>query len=184
MKSFLIFIAVTISFHLNAQSIYLGLKTGMTQDEAKKEFKNNKESYTNIDLGNGFIWRLYQQNFIYDNGGLVGVLFSPKGSALGLSYQNTISYLEFTRKFFTSKDYQLFYEPEYWNAPYNFKSKYGLLMINPDSTTVIQLYPWIQTLNNSTVFNAYLKLLNYNWFMKAYKQESEDVKQKQDNTGF
>ena len=57
-------------------------------------------------------------------------------------------------------------------------------MINPDSTTVIQLYPWIQTLNNSTVFNAYLKLLNYNWFMKAYKQESEDVKQKQDNTGF
>ena len=40
------------------------LEFGMSKAEAKKEFKANKSDYITVDLGNGFLYRIYQQNFI------------------------------------------------------------------------------------------------------------------------
>ena len=92
-KHTILLLFLIISSSCLSQSIYKGLNYGMSQSEAKKEFKQNKTDYTTIDIGNGFLYRIYRQNFIYDNGKLVGVVLNPKGSALGMSYDLTRNYL-------------------------------------------------------------------------------------------
>jgi len=184
MKKMIILMFLAVSTNINAQSIYLGLKYGMNKKDAKAEFKANNEQYTNVDLGNGFAWRAFQQNFIFDEKGLTGILFSPKGGALGLSHDNTVSYLEFTRTFFEKKGYTLFFEPDYWQYPENFNSKYGLLLVNPDKTIVVQIYPVKSVAGGILTYSAYLKVLNYTWFMSEFEKENDKVEQKQQNTGF
>ena len=183
-KIILIFGMLSFTFiNVIAQSIYLGLENGMSKSQANKEFKENKEKYTDGDIGNGFAWRLYKQNFIYNNSGLVEVLFSPVGGGLGMSYDNTINYLNYTRKFFDTKGYKTIYEPEYWNAPENFVEKsykYGLLMGNKEKTIIVQLYP--KKIQN--LYNAYFKVLNYEWFNKIFEKDKIEIKEAQDKTGF
>ena len=48
----------------------------MTESEAKTEFKKNKNDYTTVDIGNGFLYRIYRQNFVFDENKLVGVLLA------------------------------------------------------------------------------------------------------------
>lgn len=178
----LMFFAFSVNVY--SQPIYLGLNYGMSKKEAKNEFKANNDLYSNVDIGNGFAWMAYQQNFIYGNEGLVGVLFSPKGGALGLSHQNTISYLEFTRAFFEKLGYTLFFEPDYWQYPENFNSKYGLILVNPDKTVVVQMYPFKQAVLTPVTYTAYLKVLNYVWFMDEFEKENRALEMKQQSTGF
>ena len=172
-------------FSLNgfSQPIYKGLLYGMTKSQAKKEFYSNKEDYTNIDLGNGFIWRMYHQNFIYDNG-LAGILCTPKRGALGVSHENTMGYLEFTSAFFIKKGYKIFHEPQNWQYPELFRSKYGLLLENPDRTVMVMLYPFKQTSSNNIFYQPHLKVFNYDWFIDQYETGQKEVEEKQDKSGF
>ena len=50
----ILFIAPLISFG-QSTSLFKGLNLGMSKKEAKKEYKTNKASYDNIDIGNGWI---------------------------------------------------------------------------------------------------------------------------------
>ena len=185
MKYLITLLFFLFSLNLFSQSIYLGLKNGMSKSEAKKEFKTNNEQYTNVDLGNGFVWRANQKNFIYNkNNLLTGVWFLPKSFGGWVSHDNAISYLEFTRSFFESKDYKLFFEPDYWQYPENFNSKYGLLMYNPEKTIMVQLYPFKYNVSGTMSYSAYMKVLNYDWFMKTYKEQENIKHAKQESTGF
>lgn len=181
MKLFLTLIIIAAWVVASSQPIYKGLTYGMSKGEAKKEYKTNKALYDNVDLGNGFVWRLYTQNFIFDGSKLSGVLFSPKGAAMGLSHKNTILYLEFTRAFFENKGYTLFFEPDYWQYPQNFISKYGLILVHPNKTNVVQMYP----VNiGSGTYTAALQVLNFDWFITYWDKGHKEIEEKQQNAGF
>lgn len=183
MKSILIVFFLFSCNILFSQSIYRGLNFGMSEKDAKSEFKNNKSFYDNVDLGNGFIWRSYHQNFFYSNDSLVGLLFQPK-AIFGVGHDGTVSYLEFTRAFFENKNYTVFIESEYWQYPENFKSSYGLVLINPDSTTVVHLYPYKNSITNPSSYFPVMKVLNYSFFMRDFHNRNKILDQKQSNTGF
>jgi hypothetical protein len=166
------------------QSIYKGLEYGMSKSDAKKEFKKNKDTYISVDTGSGFLYRIYQQNFIYDDNKLVGVLFSPKGAGLGQSYDNAKSYLIHTRNFFESLGYETFIENEWWNAPLNYTksgSKWGLVLNKKDKTTVVQMYP-ISMGKNTYLVN--LRIWHYDTWMGYYDAENEKQKLKAEKSGF
>ena len=183
-KHTILLLFLIISSSCLSQSIYKGLNYGMSQSEAKKEFKQNKTDYTTIDIGNGFLYRIYRQNFIYDNGKLVGVVLNPKGSALGMSYDLTRNYLTSTRSFFETLNYQTFIENEWYNAPLNYLksgSKWGLVLNKEDKSTIIQMYP--MSLSSST-YIVKLIIWDYNTWVGYYDAETEKQKDKANKSGF
>ena len=180
----LLFVVFTICCAAYGQPIFKGLNYGMSEKEAKAEFKNNKDQYDNVDFGNGFVWRAYTQNFIFINDSLTGILMTPKGGALGISHDVTTQFLEFSRAFFEIKGYTVFFEPDYWQYPLNFHSKYGLLLANPEETVMVQLYPLSVKMGHNTSFTACLKVMNYGWFKKVYEADHKILQQKSDQSGF
>lgn len=183
MKKLLILLLIAPVFGYG-QSIYKGLEYGMSETDAKKEFKQNKSTYISVDTGNGFLYRIYQQNFIYDKNKLVGLLMTPKGAALGQSYDNCKSYLIHTRNFFESLGYETFIDNEWWNAPLNYTksgSKWGLVLNKKDKSTIVQMYP-IEISNNSYLVN--LRIWHYDTWMDLYNKENEKQNLKVDNSGF
>lgn len=185
MKKLTITTALTLIISLAfSQTVFKGLNYHMRPGEAKNEFKKNKLEYDNVDFGNGFVWRIYQQNFMYDEIGLVGVLFSPKGAALGLSHDGATSYLEFSRAFFENKGYTVFFEPDYWQYPINFKAKYGLLMHDAEKKIVVQLYPYKGYSGTNWFYSAYMKVMNYDWFMNDFNNQTKILQEKSNNSGF
>jgi len=159
----------------------------MTKSEAKKEFKKNKIEYTNIDVGNGFLYRAYTQNFIYDGGKLVGILLTPKGSAFGLTYDGAANYLTHTRSFFESLGYETFIDNQWWNAPVNYvasNSKWGLVLNKSDNSTIVQMYPISYNLSGRTVYMVNLRVCNYDWWMNSYNEENKKQSHIVKNSGF
>jgi len=183
-KNILLFVFFIIAGAAYGQPIYRGLLYGMSENEAKKEFKTNKDLYDEVDFSNGFVWRTYTQNFIYQNDSLMAVLMTPKGAALGLSHDGSTQFLEFSRAFFENKGYEVFFEPEYWQYPLNFHSKYGLLMSNADKTIMVQLYPLVFRYGNTTSFTSCLKIMNYKWFIREWEIDNKIQQQKSENSGF
>ena len=81
----LLFILISTSGFSQDNVALLGIKFGMSKEEVRKEFNQNKQQYQNIDLG-GYLWRMYPINNVYDNqGGLELVKLVPKGGGMGLS---------------------------------------------------------------------------------------------------
>jgi len=185
MNKFLLFIGgVLLCTSLSAQSIFKGLETGMSKKEAKAEFRANKDDYINIEIGNGFAYRIYQQNFGYVNDGLVSILLTPKGFTMGQGYSEAVSYLDFSNTFFQNLDYKEFFRPEYWNAPQSFSSKYGLLLYNPEKTIMVQMYPTKYKAGSTTAFLVKLHIYNYNQFMEWYDKEHEAQEEIAEKSGF
>jgi len=186
-KFFLIIIVLFVSLNLYSQSIYKGLEYGMTESEAKREFKSNKDTYKTVDLGNNFLYRIYKQNFVYDNDKLVGVLISPKGSALGQTYNSAESYLIHTRVFFEDLGYETFIDNEWWNAPHNYvnsNSKWGLVLNKPDNSIIVQLYPTIIGGPGSNTFLVKLMIWDYNTWVGWYNQQEAKQRENVEDSGF
>ena len=159
----------------------------MSKSEASKEFKKNKETYTKVDIGNNFIYRIYKQNFEFDNNKLVGVLLSPKGSAFGQSYESAKNYLIHTRGFFEKLGYETFLENEWWNAPLNYvrsNSKWGLVLNKKNKSIIVQMYPISYELSGKTVYMVKLMIWNYNTWVEYYNKENDVQKEKTDKSGF
>lgn len=170
-----------------SQSIYKGLEYGMSKTQAIDAFKENREEYVTVDLGNNFLYRIYQQNFIYENDSLVGVLLSPKGMALGMGHDLTTNYLEYTRGFFEQLGYETILENEYWNAPVNYSksaSKWGLILANPEKTKVVQMYPNNYQLSGKTVYSVILKVWHYSTWIGYYETAQTDRIEKAAKSGF
>ena len=175
MKKILITFLMLFAVNSYSQSIYKGLEYGMSKVEAKKEFKKNKDTYISVDLGNGFLYRIYQQNFIYDNDKLVGILFNPKGAGLGQTYDSAKSYLIHTRNFFESLGYETFIDNQWWNAPLNYVksgSKWGLVLNKKDKSIIVQMFP--VAMGNSYLVN--LRIWHYDTWM-GYYDESNSIDQ-------
>ena len=186
-KLLLLLLSIIFISNSYSQSIYKGLKYGMTESEAKTEFKKNKNDYTTVDIGNGFLYRIYRQNFVFDENKLVGVLLAPKGSAMGMSYDSAKLYLSHTRGFFESLDYETFIENEWYDAPINYgKSggKWGLVLNKKDNSTFVQLYPINYQLSGKTVYLVKLMIWHYDTWLKWYNAENKVQENKKDNSGF
>ena len=169
------------------QSIYKGLEYGMSKSEASKEFKKNKESYTTVDIGNNFLYRIYKQNFVFDNNKLVALLLTPKGAAFGQSYDSAKNYLIHTRKFFEKLNYETFLDNEWWDSPLNYidsESKWGLILNKKDKSTIVQMYPISYELSGKKSFLVKLMIWNYDTWMGYYKKDREIQKEKANNSGF
>jgi len=180
----LIFIIISNGY---TQSIYKGLEYGMSKSEASKEFKKNKESYTTVDIGNNFLYRIYKQNFVFDNNKLVALLLTPKGSAFGQSYDSARNYLIHTRKFFEKLNYETFLDNEWWDSPLNYidsESKWGLILNKKDKSTIVQMYPISYELSGKKSFLVKLMIWNYDTWMGYYKKDREIQKEKANNSGF
>ena len=183
MKKILITFLIIFAVNSYSQSIYKGLEYGMSKVEAKKEFKKNKDTYISVDLGNGFLYRIYQQNFIYDNDKLVGILFNPKGAGLGQTYDGAKSYLIHTRSFFESLGYETFIDNQWWNAPLNYVksgSKWGLVLNKKDKSIIVQMFPI--AMGNSYLVN--LRIWHYETWMGYYDDENKVQEIKADESGF
>lgn len=166
-----------------SQSLYKGLVYDMSKKEAYKEFKRNKAEYTNIQLGNGVAWRMYKQNFHFYNDVLKGIILTPKGGALGMSNSNGEVYLNNTYKFLRGKGYSVLRKPEYWNIPILFDqhNTYGIVLVNPDKTTTIELRPRRLSYDKCTIL---MVINNYQNFISGVNIENKIVKEQQSNTGF
>ena len=187
MKVFAFIAFLFLSCSIYGQQIYKGLDYGMTPDEAKKAFKERRDEYINVDLGNNFRYRIYRQNFIYQNDKLTGITFAPKGYAMGMSYDAAKNYLIHTRQFFEELGYKTFIDTEWWNAPINFSrswNKYGLVMEHPEKKTIVQLYP--QTLNTGSgnTYSVSLLLMNHKTWMELYNKEQDFIEKKKEKSGF
>lgn len=181
--TFIPFLFLSISCF--GQILFKGLELGMTKKEAKKEFRDNKAEYTNIDIGNNWIYRtsIPNMHFLPDKG-LVRIDFFLKGTLLGgIGYQNTTNGLEMTRQFFENLGYKVFYENKYWKYPLNFSSDYGLIMTDSKNSKVIHLFPSHPPgkLNQHTVG---LILIEHDIFMEAYKERIKSILTKQKKSGF
>lgn len=188
--SFKIYITLVFIFILSngyTQSIYKGLEYGMSKSEAASEFKKSKKTYTTVDIGNNFLYQIYKQNFVFDNNELVGVLFTPKGSLFGQSYNEAKNYLIHTRSFFEQLGYETFLENEWWNAPLNYtnsNSKWGLVLNKKDKSTIVQMYPISYELSGKAVYLVKLMIWNYDTWIGYYNKEKGVQKEKADKSGF
>lgn len=147
-RNILIILLSIVTLGMSAQidrvQLYEGLYQGMTKEEVKEEWKNNKEKYTSIDFGNGVEWRMYRQNMSYIDGNLTRLRVNPKGALMGLNYNNTKVYLNNTATVLKRMGYNVLMENPKWNLPEMFTNgnyMYGLLLINEEKTRVIHLYP-------------------------------------------
>lgn len=185
MKKSLFILAFLFTVNGYGQTIFKGLNFGMSKSEAKKEFKSNKSNYNNIDIGDGFVYRIYTQNLIYDdNKKLVGVVFNPKGSMMGQDYDEVKQWLTKTRSFFEKLGYETYIDNEWWNAPLNYiksNSKWGLVLNKKDKTTMMQMFPQ-KIQEGSYIVN--LRLWHHNTFVGYVEDEEKRQKDKSDNSGF
>ena len=179
----ILLIAPLISFG-QSTSLFKGLNLGMSKKEAKKEYKTNKASYDNIDIGNGWIWRTNSVNFYYGKKGLEGIYFYQKGSLLsGIGYDNTVNCLIMTKQFFENLGYTEFYKNEWWNAPRNFSSAYGLILVSSDKAKIAHIFPSKDSGGNN-VDTPGLILYDHGIFMDSYNKRKEAINEKQKESGF
>lgn len=186
-KIMLIIIAFLVMNNSFSQSIFKGLEYGMSEKEAKKEFKKNKQDYINVDIGNGFLYRIYRQNFVFDKNKLVGILLTPKGSTFGQSYDSAKNYLTHTRTFFENLEYETFIENKWWNAPLNYSkssSKWGLILNKKDKSTIIQMYPINYQISGTTKYLVKLMIWNYDTWIGYYNKEKKIQEKKSKKSGF
>ena len=182
-----IILTLTLLFSIESMSqssLFKGLNLGMTKKEAKKEYKENKSSYDNVDIGNGWVWRTNTQNFYYGNKGLEGIYFYQKGTLLsGLGYDNTVNCLNMTKQFFENLGYTEFYKNKWWNAPVNFSYSFGLIMVSSDKSKIAHIFPTKDAGGNNN-HTAGLILYDYKIFMESYNKMQETVDNKQKDSGF
>jgi hypothetical protein len=166
---------------------YKGFAVGMNKDQVREEFVNNKDKYKSIDLGNGFIYRIYTQNCVYDKDSLIGIRLSVKGSAMGLSYQTVVNCLNYTGSFFVSKNYDVFYKSKWWNAPQSYANngmKWGYVLVDNSKSKVIQLYPGVTTVNKHKNYSVQFIIWDYKSWMKLWNKSHEINETKSKASGF
>tara|TARA_R110001583_G_scaffold171794_2_gene325531 strand:- start:1562 stop:2125 length:564 start_codon:yes stop_codon:yes gene_type:complete len=181
----IILLISSISYSQQRTSLFKGLLIGMNKKELKTEYKKNKDIYTNVDIGNGWVYKTDLANMYIDSKtGLKGIYFLLKGTKLsGVGYQNTRNALDMTRQFFEEIGYSVFYENKYWNLPLNFSSTYGLIMTDKAKTKIVHLFPTKAPGNNDSHAPG-LILYEYKVFMDSYKNRLETIEKKKKNAGF
>ncbi|WP_422105576.1 hypothetical protein [Winogradskyella sp.] len=164
-------------------TLFKGLYYGMPIKEAKKEHKNNKDEYINVDLGDGVIWELRRGGLVKQDNKLVVLVMQPKGFTFGMNNEEGEIYLKKTRLFFEEKGYTLISEPEYWDVPLLFSpyNKMGLLLGNEEKGLMIELRP-VKITEGSYVVN--MGIYNLDDYKKAQEAEKEAKEKTKKKSGF
>tara|TARA_B100000963_G_C22490620_1_gene609103 strand:+ start:360 stop:956 length:597 start_codon:yes stop_codon:yes gene_type:complete len=182
-----------VSFSQQGTKLYKNLIEGMSIKDAKKEIKKNKSDYNEVSFGNGFQWTIKSTGLIKKDkksDALYGVFLWPKGTLLsGLGYDGTVNYLNASSKFFLDRGYTELLKNQWWNAPQNFTTanyKYGLVLLSPDKTRVVHLYPVDMLLmDGKTKTNqAYIKLFSKGAWDEMMEEEDQKKSQDTSNTDF
>ena len=182
-KSIYLFLLAPIFIFSQDVSLFKGLNIGMSKKEVKAELKKGKEIYTNVDVGNGWVWKTDHRNTYYNsNGGLEGIYFYQKGTMLsGMGYENTVNCLEMSEIFFKNIGYKEFYKNKWWNAPVNFSASYALVLVSSDNTKIAHVFPTKSPYGEHT---AGLIIYEKNTFMKSWDAQKENLSKKQKDSGF
>ena len=182
----LIFLQINnISFSQENTPLYKGLLYKMAINDAKKEFKKDKEEYTNISFGDGVSWRMYTQNFHSFDNKLTALILTPKGYPFGMDHELAEVNLIKSKEFFISKGYSVFGEPKNWDIPVLFSphNKSGLLLFDPNKTIFVELRSvLLSELDLTYVVN--LVINNYDNYLNYLESQEQIKKSEQDNTGF
>jgi hypothetical protein len=77
--------------------------------------------------------------------------------------------LESAKEFFEKLGYEIFFQPEGWNEPKNYKSlrERGLLMFSSDKVKMVHIHP--DKFGLSIGYFIIIKLTNYDVFLKNYR---------------
>ena len=114
--------------------IYEGFHEGMTKEEVLMEYEKNSSKYTNIIFGKGIDWKIAVNGFSYNEYNLLyGIDLIPVEKENGMSsYDFTKNCLHIAKKFIEDQGFEVFYKPDQWDAPAEFDSFWGLIMINKE----------------------------------------------------
>lgn len=165
--------------------LYKGLIYKMPINDAKKEFRKNKDEYKTISLGNGVDWKMYAMNFaVNQNNELVGLNLNS-GSMFGDSPETTDLFIRQTRNFFEELGYTVVYEPEYWDTAVLFseQNKYGLLLHNPEKTIMVSLRP-VPHPTERLNYVPVMGISNFQAFVDYMEADDAAVKKAREKTGF
>jgi hypothetical protein len=139
MKTTILALIITISISLQSQTLYKGLKEGMSKDAVKKEWKQNKEELQfQIEQTE---WRLIRGNIYFLDGELKQLIYYPRGAGIGTDYNWAKFYMNEAVTYYLNNGYEILLKSDYWNAPALFTSmnlKYCIILTNRDHA--IHLY--------------------------------------------
>lgn len=188
LKIFIVLLSALTCDIVNGQEgscLFKDMCVGMSKKEANKEYRANKNKYTNIDIGYGWVYRTDIQNLKFDSENkLVGIYFFLQNTKLsGVGYQNTKNALDMTRQFFEMLEYTVFHEDEYWNLPLNFSAVYGMVMVDKNKSKIVHIFPTHAT-GNINSHAPGLILYDYVAFMEEYDERQKVIQEKQQKTGF
>jgi hypothetical protein len=183
-----------LTIKLNAQTkLYKGIYDGMNHKSAINEFKENKDDYSEVNLGNGFIYTINRMGGIVANekNEVKTITMWPKGSALTpVGYQLTINYLNHSRSFFIKQGYSVMLENPNWNLPMRFNDAgyvYGLVLLSPEKDRVVHLFPTKQLVLGSTTeytYNPYIILMTKNHWDYVQNKRTDNLTSQTSKTDF
>jgi hypothetical protein len=133
MKTTILALIITISISLQSQTLYKGLKEGMSKDSVKKEWKQNKEELQ-IQIEQTE-WRLIRGNIYFLDGELKQLIYYPRGAGIGTDYNWAKFYMNEAVTYYLNNGYEVVLKSEYWNTPALFTSmnlKYGIILTNQE----------------------------------------------------
>jgi len=153
--------------------IYEGFHEGMTKEEVLMEYEKNSSKYTNIIFGKGIDWKIAINGFSYNEYNLLyGIDLIPVEKENDMSsYDFTKNCLHIAKKFIEDQGFEVFYKPDQWDAPAEFDSFWGLIMINKEKNLAAHFFPSKLNflINGEPAYEAHLRLISYEPFINEFE---------------
>ena len=164
------------TFLMNAQEgtvIYKGFYEGMSKKKTLSEYEKNFSKYTSIVFNEGPRWEVSTEGFSYNEYNLLyGIDLTPMRENNDLSsYDFTRRCLVLAKEFIENEGFEVFYEPDYWNAPEEFNSFWGLIMINEKKKLAAHFFPSKSNIltKGKPIYKAHLRMISYEPFIKEFE---------------
>ena len=180
MKYIILTLVLICSISMNCQTLYKGFEYGMSKDEVKSEWKQNKEEYSKIDLGANVIWRTFKNRLFISDDKLYAIQFTPKNSLLGMDSKEITRYLNYSKEAFLSLGYEVLYEAENWNFPEKFDSKKGIVLTDPSKSRIIEIHSTSVKSYGKMIYRVQLNIHSYDRIVN----QSVSNETKIENSGF
>jgi len=162
-KVILLLLLSTIAYSQEGVKLIGGFYSGMSKKEAKVEFKENKDTYINIQLGSPvYKYRMYIQNHEYDENGLVMVGFTPKGTGLGMLESSGKDYFRDLVEFLLAQGYVAEGANVNNDNYFEFSNDNSWYLVNKDKTKQIKIFTMPYLSAGMISFNVWIGLYDGN----------------------
>ncbi len=154
-------------------TIYEGFYEGMTKQEVLMEYEKNPSKYTNIIFNKAIEWEIAINGFSYNEYNLLyGIDLIPTGKESDMSsYDFTKNCLHIAKDFIIDQGFEVFYKPDQWDAPAEFDSFWGLIMINKEKNLAAHFFPSKLNIliDGEPGYEAHLRLISYEPFINEFE---------------